>query len=216
MPRVRKARSDNGGHMIESLRRHKWAIVVGVDVALLVVPMVMLALAGTRAPEQATATRGPIQEICQGPVDPNARAQMPALPVVVEIREGRDAAYLLAGPAPTGLTYVILCRTTDDDTFGGGGGGTVGPPTGALMSLDQGGGISSEYPDRLYGGRIGLSVTRVTATLSSGATVEATLADGWYLVWSRAPESAVGIAAYNAAGDEVRRLEDATGLRPPR
>jgi hypothetical protein len=197
-------------------RRHPRATIAAVIVGFLIIPAAILAIAGPGASEQATATRGPIQDLCQGPVDPNAVGQVPALPVIAEIHNGPSAACLLAGPAPAGLTYVNLCRTIDGDTFADSTTGTVGPPIDDDLSVIAGGGTSSEYPDRLYAGRAGPTVTRVEATLASGGTVEATMAGRWYLIWTRTADNVVRITAYDTAGAMLRRLEDPNGLMPPR
>ena len=208
--------------MIEPLRRHRWAVLVGVVVVLLVVPLVMLATAGASAPPQATttATRAPLQELCQGPVDPHGVAQVPILGVVAEIHDGPDAAYLLIGGTPQGLGYVSLCRTTDGGTAADSSGGTFGPfgpPANPLLSLERGGSTSSEYPDRLYAGLVDPTlVTRVVATQASGAIVEAKVNGAWYLIWTRTAGNLMRITAFDAAGAVVRTLEDPNGLMPPR
>jgi hypothetical protein len=205
-----------GDAMIESTRRHLRAVLIGAVVVVLVLPLVMIALATTNSPGQATATRGPIQALCQGIDDPHFIARTPALPVIAEIHDGLSAAYLLAGPAPGGLTYVNLCRTTNGNTFAESSGGAVGPPISPLLSLDLGGSTSSEVPGSLYAGHVGPAVTRVEAAQVSGVTVEAKVMGGWYLIWTRTGDDLVRITAFDAAGAVVHSLEDAKGLMPPR
>jgi hypothetical protein len=198
--------------VIEWLRRPLRAVLVIAIVLLL--PAVALTLSGATAPQQPTATRGPIQVLCEGAADPNNDAQGPTLAAVVEIHDGTDSAYVLAGPGPQGSTYIHVCRTRGGMSNESSG-GLVAPPPDPLLSLDQWGGISSDATDRLYAGRVSPTVARVEATMASGATVNAKVSNGYYLVWSRTLENVVRITALDASGAVVRSIEDANGLMPP-
>lgn len=211
--------------MIDSLRRHVWAVLVLVVVVLWFAQYIAVSSSsagGSQGPTPSgpTATLGSIQEACQPGTDLNAPANWPTLPVVVTIDDGNDSAYVLAGPNSHGLTIVDVCqlyRNTSVGTVGGGGGGTVGPPLDLSLSLDQGGTTVSDHPsERLYAGRVGPTVARVAATLASGTAIEAKVSNGCYLVWARTGKDAVKITAYDAVGAEIRSIEDPNGLRPPR
>jgi hypothetical protein len=127
-------------------------------------------------------------------------------PVRILVQDRRTewtAAFLFAG-----LTTFGNCFLTSAAGVSSGGSGPLPAPISDALSIDVDSfGDVAGGKVRELGGRLDPEITSVVVTLADGATVTASVANGFWLAWWPTDVAAASISGFDGAGDEVFTLE---------
>jgi hypothetical protein len=115
--------------------------------------------------------------------------------LVQDRRTERTAAFLVGGATQFGS-----CLISKGDFASGGAGPALEPMTAALTIDANGNGGPDTFPAQLLGGRVDARASTVEVRLADGQTMNASLANSYWLAWWPGSALAVRVVARDAAG----------------
>jgi hypothetical protein len=164
------------------------AVSIPVDVEAWVVP----------CQQRVTSNPGGIESTMPAPG---------ALEPVVTVGDGTAGAMLVAAPIPDDASELLLGACLWADGAGDRqplvNAGTVSSAPGPGLSLSRVVRTEESPIVHVLGGRVTDEIASVAVTLADGATQDATVADGYWLVWWTGPSGSTQVAGRDASGSVV-------------